>query len=358
MPGLRALFVPLALLALLVGLSPHLLAWASSGEVPDALVWNMTHYHVNYFEHGFLRRGLVGTLVHPVFSALPDGGAAEYAVMLGIGLTACLGLILTARTLLVRATPHGAGGWLGLLALALILSPAGFMQMGYDMARLDQLNFVLVALALLCVSRGRVLAAGALMGAATLVHEAVLFYGVPVVAGLAWSLAGPDRLRALLIAALPASAVAVLLVLFGDTPVDLASALSPEINLAAPVWTRDMLHPAWGWPPLHYLIAAYFALVPLFLLHRYYVLNRAAPDLLFLAPFAGLALFALGVDYGRWSHCIFFATLCVIFAAPALNRRPGVELSSRPIRWLITPWLLPLGPIGIAVLYPFIPFIV
>ena len=118
-----------------------------------------------------------------------------------------------------------------------------------------------------------------------------------------------------------------------------------------------MLEPARGFPPLHYAIAAYMALLPLLLLHRHYRANGAAPDLLLLAPAATLALFVLGVDYGRWAHCLFVSVLMVIAAAPALGRHRGADLGPLPVRLAILPWLLPLGPIGIAVLYPFLPWI-
>lgn len=352
--GGQASFVLLCALAYLMGLFPHLLAWFTSGDAPDALVWNLTHYHVNYPDFGFMRRGVVGTVFAPALAIYSDGSGAEYALMLGLDAAICLGLaICAARAFLRTDTPVTGQSW---LLAALVLSPVGFVQLGYDAARLDHVNFALAALAMAAVARGWLVPAAALLLVAVLVHEAALFYAVPVVVALAYA-----RRHALIdlgVTALPALAAAGALFIWGGVEVDLATALPPEVNLAVSVWDRNLLEPARGFPPLHYLIAAYFALVPLFLLHRHYRLNTTAPDLLFLAPFAGLALFALGVDYGRWSQCIFFAAMLVIIAAPALNRSRGLDLSPLPSRATIIPWLLPLGPIGIAVLYPFIPWIV
>jgi hypothetical protein len=345
-------FVLLAMMAWLLGASPHLMGWALSGSPPDALVWNLTHYHVSYQEFGFLRRGLAGSAVAPIFAALPDGGLAEYAVMIGLDLVLCLGLAITAARLFLPLADAAPGQ--RVFAAVLLIAPVGMMQMGYDMARLDHLNFVLTGLAVASVLKGRAWLAALLMTAAMLVHEAVLFYGVPVVVALALRRSMTDAATV----ALPVLAATFALMLWGGTEIDLAAALPPEANLAASVWTREIMEPARGFPPSHYLIAAYAALVPLLLLHRHYRLNSAAPDLLLFAPAATLALFALGVDYGRWSHCLFFSVLLVLAAAPTLGRRRGADLSPLPVKIAIAPWLLPLGPIGIALLYPFIPWIV
>lgn len=348
----RAGFVVLAMLAWLIGAAPHLADWALAGTPPDALVWNMTHYHVSYQEFGFLRRGLMGSLMAPVFAPLPDGGTAEYAVMLGIDLALCLALAVLAARLFLPSDNAAPGQ--RVFAAAILIAPVGMMQLGYDAARLDHVNFILTALALHQVLAGRAWVAALLMVVALLVHEAVLFFGLPVVLALALRRAPRDAA----VIALPALAAVLALLRWGGTEADLATAMPPEVALAASVWTRDMLEPARGFPPQHYLIAGYMALVPLFLLLRHYRLNRAAPDLLLLAPAATLALFLLGVDYGRWAQCLFFSALLVLAAAPGIGRQRGADLGPLPVRLAIVPWLLPLGPIGIALLYPFIPWIV
>lgn len=350
----RLLFILLCAAAYMIGLSPHLLAWFTTGAPPDALVWNMTHYQVSYADFGFMRRGLVGSAMAPVLAPFTDGSNAEYAIMLGLDAAMVLILILLAATLFLRPGRDSAPGQ-GWILVALILSPAGFVQMGYDAARLDHINFVLAAAAMAAVARGWLLPAAALLLTTVLIHEAALFYAVPVVAAQAWMRRA--QTRDLLLTVLPALAGAAALLLWGGVEADLAAALTPEVSLAASVWSRDLLEPARGFAPQHYLLAAYFVAVPLFLLYRHYRLNRIPPDLLFLAPTATLALFALGVDYGRWSQILFFSVLMVIAAAPSLGRARGLDLAPLTARALILPWLLPLGPIGIALLYPFIPWI-
>lgn len=223
----RIAFVILAMLAWLIGAAPHLMDWALSGMPPDALAWNMTHYHVSYQEFGFLRRGLVGSLVAPVFAALADGGAGEYAVMLGIDVTLCLALAITAAWLFLPVDSAAPGQ--RFFAGAILIAPVGMMQLGHDAGRLDHMNFALLALAAYAVSRGRVALAAGLVVAALLVHEAALFYGVPVVVALALHRSGVAAATI----ALPALATAAALILRGGTEADLATALPPEVALAA-----------------------------------------------------------------------------------------------------------------------------
>lgn len=348
----QGVFLLLAMLAWAIGAAPHLMGWALSGSPPPALEWNLTHYHVSYLEFGFLRRGLVGSLVAPLFALLPDGGLGEYGVMLGLDAAIAAGLAWLVARLFLPTGPDAPGQ--RLFAAAFLIAPVGMMQMGYDLARLDHVNFVLMSGALAAVLGGRAMLAAGLVTLAMLVHEAVLFYGVPVIVALALR----RSLAEALIIALPALGAALALALWGGTSADLGTALPPQADLAASVWTRNLLEPARGFPPQHYLVAAYLALVPLLLLWRHYALNRLAPDLLMLAPATTLALFVLGVDYGRWSHCLFVSVLMVIAAAPRLDRQPGADLAPLPVKVALAPWLLPLGPVGIALLYPFIPWIV
>ena len=155
----RSLFVLLCLAAYLIGISPHLIHWFTAGSPPDALVWNLTHYHVSYPEYGFLRRGLLGTAMAPLLAPLTDGGGAEYAVMLGLDLGLMLVLIWLAMRFFLSEDGVPGQGW---ILAALILSPVGFVQLGYDAGRLDHVNFVLAAIAVLCALRGWSIAAGAL----------------------------------------------------------------------------------------------------------------------------------------------------------------------------------------------------
>ncbi len=349
----RLTFVALAVLAYFIGAAPHLFVVVTTGNIPDALLWNLSHFHVSYQEYGFLRRGLIGSAVAPVERLLTDGGRQELAFMLTLDFAIVVGLFgALAQVLLPDGRPARGQAF---LAVAFLLTPAGAMQMGYDMARLDHINFGLVALALLSISYGRIAGAGILMGLAVLVHEAALFYGAPIV--VAAAIARRGNAAGLAVAA-PALFAAIALYLFGGTDADLATLMPAEVNIAASVWTRDLLEPARGFPPLHYLIAAYFAFVPLLLLQRHYAHNDKRPDLAMLAPFAALALFALGVDYGRWTHCLFMAVLATIAMAPPRRMSPGLDLTPAWSRAAISIWLIPAGPIGIALLYPLIPWII
>ena len=62
----KIIILPLALI----------LVWAA-GNIPSLLNleplythadWKLSQYNVNYFDHGFIRRGLIGTIIFPIFN--------------------------------------------------------------------------------------------------------------------------------------------------------------------------------------------------------------------------------------------------------------------------------------------------
>lgn len=346
-------FVVLAMVAYMFGLSPWLAEYMLSGAVPPALEWNLTHYHVDYFQFGFLRRALVGTILLPIFSVFPDGGLAEYAILLGAD--AAIALVLAVLVARIFLRPHITNPNKRLIALICLIAPVGFVQLGYDAGRLDHVNFLLFVAAMRLVVLGQVLGAAFLSVAMLLVHEAALFYALPVV--VAFAHASTKSVASVLVIGVPAVLCASALALWGTAGADLAPALPENANIAAGVWSRNLLEPARGFGPLHYIITLYLTFAALVFLRRHYKANAQAPDLLFAAPFAVLALFALGVDYGRWTHVLFVSVLAVIACAPHLGRKAEVELTPVSIKLFLLPWMLPLGPVGIALLYPFLPFI-
>ncbi len=350
----RAFFVCFAMLAYAVGIAPHALEWSQTGMPPAAFEWNLSHYHANYADFGLLRRGLIATLIAPVLSLFPDGGIGEYVVLLGIDVAIALGLALIAARVLFPSKEWPLPGQT-LMAIALIFSPAGFMQFGFDAGRLDHINFLLIIFALWAIKTLQIALAGLVAGLCVLVHEAALFFALPLIAAYAGRSGG---MQALLAVSTPALIATGCLYFLGWEGSDMETRLPAEANLAWSVWTRDLFEPARGWPITHYIIAAYFAVVPLFLLWRHYKFNDLKPDLIFFAPFIALSLYVLGVDYGRWGGCLLFLTIAILGLAPDLDRRRGLDLDHVWTRGVILPWLIPAGPIGVAVLYPLIPFIV
>ncbi|ROO24753.1 hypothetical protein SAOR_14235 [Salinisphaera orenii MK-B5] len=325
--------------------------------------FNALHFHVDYVAHGFVRRGLVGTLLSPLPDPVRGIAALAFGVAVAAGLIAVMTRMLrTARACLAPADARG-------LTALVVASPATFLAFGYDFARYDQLNLLLAAAAVWLVRRQRVWAAAAVCVLALLVHEAFLFYGVPLVLAAAGAAAHASdaapaaqfrraltRGAPVLVACVPT--VAVIMVFGRYEPghdalaASLAEHLTPANRNALFVWLRDS-DAAAGYvagrlgqglfSPLEVglLMATVGGIVAAFV--ATYRANARRLDLWALVPLGVLPLFAVGVDYARWLGVAWMLALAVVVLQVRDGRftRLPRGLSGR---W---PWLLALaGPLG------------
>ncbi len=341
MPLVLRYFLPLCLIAWLAGQS----VWYAFGKVSLAQVmqWKVTQYFMDYAEFGFVKRGLAGTALRPL---IDGAGLSVHQVMvlaLALDFAVAAGLAwLMARIIRRLFLPQGetgtrAGVWLGAM---LVLSPVGFVQIGYEAGRLDHLNFLLFAGAAWAALRGLAPLAGGLMVLAVLNHEAAFVQAVPVVAALAM---GRDRRAGLWVLG-PAIAAGALVYFLGNAAPGALAALPEAARAGGEVWGRGLIElPSKlglrDIPPL-----MFFTVVPYWLLWRFYRANGRAPDLLFLAALSPLALYALGFDYPRWQGLIFVTVLVVFVArfSQGLTRIP----TDLAVRGVALAYMLPLGPVG------------
>jgi hypothetical protein len=75
---------------------------------------------------------------------------------------------------------------------------------------------------------------------------------------------------------------------------------------------------------------------------------------LFLTPFATLALFALGVDYSRWTGLILFACASVIVLQFRAGHQNTAMFKPTYRKFMFGAYVAPLGPIGITAPLPYL----
>lgn len=351
------------MLLLAVGFGVQFVAALAAGDLRVFSGFNALHFHVDYVTHGFVRRGLVGTLLWP----FPEAVRGMVALVFGVAVAAGLVAVATGtlRAVRVHLAPAAARG----LSALVVASPASFLAFGYDFARYDQLNLLLAAAAVWLVRRQRVWAAAAVCVLALLVHEGFLFYGVPLVlaaVGMAANAPGaalPAQLRRALIRGAPVLAVSVVTVAavmvhgryepgHDALAASLAEHLTPTNRNALFVWLRDS-DAAAGYvagrlrqglfSPLEVGLLAATAGGIAVALVAVYRANARRLDLWALVPLGVLPLFAVGVDYARWLGLAWVLALAVVM----LQMREG-RFTRLPRglagRW---PWLLALaGPLG------------
>jgi len=165
-------YVPLLLVLLLVGL------YALRPLVVDHpnYSWMSTHYLVNYQEFGFIKRGLIGTLL----TGLGIPVTRWTLVFLGTGFV--FGVFAMAIVFFRWATQEVGRHtpFVRNLAILCTLSPATFMHFGNDLCRFEAINVILLMGAIMIVSRGRGWYAGALAVIGMLIHEDFILAGYPV----------------------------------------------------------------------------------------------------------------------------------------------------------------------------------
>ncbi len=346
-------FLPLALLSLAIGSLANLYFWFGADR-PLVGPWLLKQFYVNYVDFGFAKRALVGTLLYPAFSAPVVDAATGAAIATGLSLAIFAGLILLLDRLQARPLRTEVAGLGACVLAALLLSPAGLMEIAHDMGRYDALNIALLSIAVALVLKGRPRLAGALFGIAGLVHEAVFFYGVgPLAVALFAVRARPvDMALCLLPGALALGAVG----LWGNLDAAQLALLDARPGSGTTVWSRGVIEVPIALKPYEQAALAFYTLAPFTLLFAVLRFNRASIWRYFLPPAATLLLFPLGFDYFRWASLGLFAVALTLLIGAA---RFGWRLPpSSPI--LVAGFLLyclPLGPLGTAHPLPFLELI-
>lgn len=166
--------------------------------------YNRTVLATNYFDHGFVRRGLGGTLLELL------GGPAGLAGPVLFHILSALAIALVMIAMLRRMAPHVPRENLIFFGVVATLGPQFFLAWAFDIARTDMLIGALRGLAVLALLRERATLAALLLAAGLLMHEASLIVGLPLLAavGLAMLMRG----RRMVIPAIGAAAILILTV--------------------------------------------------------------------------------------------------------------------------------------------------
>lgn len=147
---------------------------AAIEKLYGGLIYNRTVVTPNFFEDGFVRRGLGGTIRY----LLPGdwiGNAVAFTVVSAICLALPVGVLLFRR-----ARSGAIGSALGLAAI-LLLAPQAFRGWGADPGRTDIIPAGFVAWAALAMALDRPAVAALMLILGMMTHETALIFGVPLV---------------------------------------------------------------------------------------------------------------------------------------------------------------------------------
>lgn len=138
--------------------------YSSLVEFPAVGAWKTSHFLFSYQDLGFVKRGLIGAPLDI------DNYASSPAAVLLFSSAAALAFAALGAAAALRAPSSAARAFI-------VLSPAVFLQAGYDFGRFDTVNCVLALMILLSERRWAVL----LAPVTVLVHETALFTVLPLV---------------------------------------------------------------------------------------------------------------------------------------------------------------------------------
>ncbi len=302
--------------------------------------WKLAQYHFNYADFGFIKRAFLGTFYNfdPIAAATP-------ALVLAATIPA-LALAATLAILLSRLENRT-------LAVALLLSPAVFLNIGLDLGRFDQINYLILLAVTLSPMRWMIL----FLPLTILIHEAALFIHVPLAVTLHVQRHG---ITPAVVAASALTIATTAAVLFLSVKPDMAALEATYMTAAEdslPVLNSDLIeNMKLAYWRMRGLELVPFVLIGLAALHillliriaaRYVGLNLLGV-LLILAALAPLALSVIGLDFPRWCALASINLILVILLA---RQRP--QPLAPAWSYAVAAFAI-LGPMGIFIPFPLI----
>ena len=333
--------------------------------------WTPGYYYVNYWEFGFVKRGLLGSLISLTGLNRLLEPALFTCIIHTVGVVALSVLFWLLAHRCTRDLSQEDRRRKPWLYAVFLTSPALFLHFGFDLGRVDLfgLNITLLALLVLLskaswLSRSTVALLTTAVG--LLSHEAFLFFWLPLLGlGLIQSLAAEPRLRRwLVIGSWLGLIVALLAILRGWGPfepgaVELArrfATIHPSLAGALRIeLTSDLVEDniklaldvqaKYNWWGNNAAVACYSLVIisgGVFLLRK---LQGSSRWMAMIVPLTPLLMNGLGVDYIRHlTIAITAGFICSLLLIDHIKALPQNALF-RWI-WLPLPFVL-MGPLGI-----------
>lgn len=302
----------------------------------------MSQFFANYVDHGFVRRGLVGTLLRPVTGVVDAPQYLVFWIMVALNLAALAGILWCVARFLQPVGPGRDG--IALLRAALAVGSLGVVQVAHDLGRFDMLNLALLVLALSFVLRQRLVSAGLVGTVAVLIHEGFAVYGAPLLLASGWHVLAPKvgamrAVRGILIPLCMMTAASFAVMYWGNSD----AAASMDHGNGGYVWDRGLVEFNRTLSGLQIAVLTAYMLATLSVLCWFY--RGARFDLMLIAGLCPLALNFLGIDHARWLTLVFF----VLLILAGLRLRLGLPLNApaRLSRIGLCLLCLPLGPMGV-----------
>lgn len=331
--------------------------------------WFSAYYYVNYYHFGFVKRGLVGTLLTPL-NVLSGMDVRLFALLVfSAGLLVFCFLFWFLFTLTNDSFSHFPQGMRWRFALVFALSPGLFLHLGYDAGRTDIFWLSCGLAALLISLSGRLLFVWKwftvlmLSLSALLIYEGSVFVLVPFLAIVLARIA-PHKGLAFGLSYAALMGLSTLVVqhfgpfeegsrVLGGRLAAMAPGLGDPLSI---VLTGDLardnlshsLGSSYNWFGNNLLIFFYFLIWVFLLISLVRASKRPGHALaLLISPFFGLVLNVIALDYIRYLSLVLAVSAMSVLALLVFDSSAVTGLRGRiPLLSLLLMGFL-LGPFGI-----------
>ncbi|HPI98370.1 MAG TPA: hypothetical protein PLV56_06450, partial [Synergistales bacterium] len=267
--------------------------------------WKFAQFVLSFQQWGFFKRGAIGTLMQTFHI---EAGTSSVFVVSGFILFAfiysCMTYVFSKKDLLSKN--------FHLLCLLILLSPAIFLQAGYDLGRYDYINYVIFFLSLYFARHDNIKICGLLSALAIVfIHESYMFFWLPII--ICYFIT-PDRNlwpEVLLFIVIPSLIALMVIIRFGgldDQAIGIIHNQYPFLGMGSTpssplyVWKSNLiqnlkftLHHWWSAKQvIRFFIGTTYPIFLFLFLKKIYQANLLKVDLFLLSPFFCIPLFFVG----------------------------------------------------------------
>ena len=360
----KSVFLILSLAALVIGMYVDNLDLAN-GITPVG-DWKFAQFVLSFQEWGFLKRGAVGSLMKGFH--VPATNLSVFAVsclILPGFIYCCMSYVFSKKEQLSKDFYF--------FCLLILLSPAVFLQAGYDLGRYDYINYVIFFLSLHFARRGNMIICGLLSSLAILfIHETYIFLWLPVI--ICYFIAHDKNLwfRVLCFIVIPSFIALMVVIGFGGLDDQAIVAIYnryPVLGMgntpSSPlyVWKSTLiqnlkftLHHWWSAKQvIRFFIGTTYPIFVFVYLRKIYKANSLAIDLFLLSPFFCIPLFFVGIDFYRWMAILSFNLIIVGIERLDMHQKATAHPLNIPHSkklYLVLIFFFLTGPLGIDCPFP------
>lgn len=334
----------------------HLFPFLRSGKI--------AHYYMNYFDFGFIKRGLFGTVIK-LFIGTPSLNTVRFIAFI-TGVAICI--ILCYKISKLKQVCDKRDYYI--LIIFMLFNSGVIYNIGYDLGRYDQLLMICCVASYYAIKKNNIYALIIIAVIGVLIHEIYFIFFFPIILYTIIIHSDIDRKKiSLLLAVL--FGVGILLLLYGKienkTLQQIASMIPTKkyrFDYVGVIWKRSIIQnitytfgyiSKYNRSEIIWLIAgAIYTSFVFLILIRLAAINDLDYRGYFVIIMASLPIFILAIDYSRWFSLIIINAFLYFLFTVSQKRTGKIVVPKKYSVGIISlaAFGIILGPIGVIRSFP------